>query len=120
MRDYELAIQKDYENQLKKLRAELAAANEIIDRLAKTERKVADAIGDAYLLDLPDGGDVKLWEGVERLRADLAAERERADKAKATEHKQWVRALLRVLPEERAVLFREICLARAALGGGDE
>jgi len=56
-----------------KAEAELAAANEVIDRLVKTERKVADAIGDAYLLDLPDGGDVKLWEGVERIKVELAA-----------------------------------------------
>jgi len=62
---------KELEVDLEEARSELAVANEVIDRLVKTERKVADAIGDAYLLDLPDGGDVKLWEGAQRLRAEL-------------------------------------------------
>jgi hypothetical protein len=61
---------------VKRLETELAAANEVIERLVKTEHKVAQAIGDKYLLDPPDGGDVKLWEGVERIKAELAAERE--------------------------------------------
>lgn len=36
------------------------------------------------------------------------------DEASNTERLKWIRALLSVLPEEKAVLFRDICLAREA------
>jgi hypothetical protein len=64
------------DERIEQLEAELALANEVIDRLVKTEHEVGQAIGDRYLLDPPDGGDVKLWEGVQRIKAELAAERE--------------------------------------------
>lgn len=61
--------------------------------------------------------NVELAEQAVALRAELAA-------AKNDERRNWVKALLEVLPEEKAVLFREICVARDKLekikGGEDE
>jgi hypothetical protein len=57
--------------------------------LMETIDRTCDAIGDRWLLDPPDGGDVKLWEGAERMAAHIAKLEADRDKSKA-DAKFWM------------------------------
>lgn len=85
---------------------------DIVERLLK---RGANAL---LVKEKPDLHYDAVYE-IERLRAENDGLRKAVKEAKDAEHQRWVKALLKVLPEEKAALFREICVA-AAMGESDE